>query len=54
MPVPSEIFASRIDPRRDRIVRSRTSSTSATIVTFSSSGRLASAVSSPRRAYLRG
>ena len=34
--------------------RSRTSSTSATIVTFSSSGRLASAVSSPRRAYRRG
>ena len=48
--VPSVMRASTIEPRRSFILRSRTSTTSATIVTFSSIGNSLRAVNSPRRA----
>jgi hypothetical protein len=52
--VPSLITASRIVPRRFRIGRTVTETTSAMTVTCSSGPRVDRSVSSPRSAYLRG
>ena len=54
MPLPSLMRASRIEPCLARILRSLTLTTSATMVTFSSTSSSDSAVSSPRLAYRRG